>query len=290
MRWPPPPDWPHAALSRRIACRPYQWHVQEAGEGPTLILVHGAGGSVHGWAGMLPILARTHRVIALDLPGHGWTQPRVSGRSGLDAMAADLARLIDQQGWEPAALIGHSAGAAIALRLALDRPLPVIGINAALGEFEGLAGWLFPLVARALALTPLAARGFAATASRARIARLAAGTGSTIPPQALDCYLALARDPGHVDGTLAMMADWRLQTLQDRLPSLSAGVTLIAAEGDLAVPPQISRQASRRIPVARYVGLPGLGHLAPEEAPEDLARQILGALDDYSAGVANCAR
>ena len=74
-------------------------------------------------------------------------------------MAEDLARLIRQEAWAPMAYIGHSAGAAIALRLAeLAPPRAVIGLNAALGQFEGVAGWLFPVMAKLLAAAEAAGK------------------------------------------------------------------------------------------------------------------------------------
>ena len=49
------------------------WNVVEAGQGPVVLLVHGTAASVHSWRDVIPLLATTHRVIAMDLPGHGGT-------------------------------------------------------------------------------------------------------------------------------------------------------------------------------------------------------------------------
>ena len=62
-------------------------------------------------------------------------------------MAEDMAALLAAQDWAPQAIIGHSAGAALALRLAEilpQTPRAIVGLNAALGNFDGLAGVLFP--------------------------------------------------------------------------------------------------------------------------------------------------
>jgi magnesium chelatase accessory protein len=87
--------------------------------------------------------------------------------------------------------------------------------------------------------------------------------------------LALVRDPAHVDGTLGMMAQWKLEDLMTRLPAIKTPTLLIASTGDLAVPARISRDAARHMPAARYAELPTYGHLIHEEAPESVAALLL---------------
>ena len=282
MRWPEDTDgWPHMEHSRRVLCRPHRWHVQEAGSGPTLILLHGAGGATHSWRGLFPILAKDFHVVAIDLPGQGFTQMGGRARCGIDHMSADITTLMHQEGWHPDALIGHSAGAALALRLAeiWSGPPPVIGINAALAPFKGVAGWLFPKLAKALAIAPFSAELFVRTsASPTHVARLIEGTGSTLTPEGLALYHRLARDRPHVDGVLAMMAQWDLDALLKRMPRNMAHTLLIAAEGDIAVPPGVSERAAAALPNATVTRLQGLGHLAHEEAPERIAPLIAAHL------------
>lgn len=66
-------DWPHRDASRFVVAGGVRWHVQIAGDGPPLLLLHGSGASTHSWRDLLPLLARTHTVIAPDLPGHAFT-------------------------------------------------------------------------------------------------------------------------------------------------------------------------------------------------------------------------
>ena len=160
-----PPDWPYHQHSRCIACKPHLWHVQDIGTGPTLLLIHGAGGATHSLRNLIPLLSG-YRLIILDVSGQGFTVNGAKHRCGLDAIAADIAA---QEAWHPAAFIGHSAGAAIALRLAeIGETRAIIGINAALGTFEGLQGWLFPAMAKLLALTPLIRKCSANSRARRR--------------------------------------------------------------------------------------------------------------------------
>lgn len=109
-----PADWPHRAASRVVASPPHRWHVQDMGTGPAIVMLHGAGGAGHSWRGLMPLLAPQYRVIVPDLPGHGFTRIGARGRAGIDAMAEDLARLCATLGVAPVAVIGHSAGAALA--------------------------------------------------------------------------------------------------------------------------------------------------------------------------------
>ena len=170
MRWPQDAKgWPLTAFSRQVLHRPHRWHVQEHGEGPLILLIHGAGGATQSFRGIFPILAQDYHVVAVDLPGQGFTQLGAQQRCGLDHMSEDLLSLCRNQGWAPDIVVGHSAGAAIALRmweLGMRPRRGIVGLNAALGNFKGVAGWLFPMMAKALAATPFSACARRAMPSR----------------------------------------------------------------------------------------------------------------------------
>ncbi len=283
MRWPQDAqNWPLSAHSRQVLCRPHRWHVQEAGEGPSLLLIHGAGGATQSWRGIFPPLVNAgYHCVAMDLPGQGFTQLGARQRCGLDHMAEDLRTLCRQEGWRPSAIICHSAGVAIALRLAELGVLPkgqIIGINAALGTFKGVAGWLFPMLAKVLAINPLTASVVSGTATAHTVKRLIEGTGSTLDQTGQDLYLRLIKDRAHVDGTLAMMAQWKLDGLLARLSTIETPTTLITGITDGAVPFQTSHEAAAHLPNCRVIDLPNLGHLAHEEDADQVAELILNAL------------
>lgn len=270
-----PPDWPNRDKARSIRARPHDWCVVESGTGPEILLLHGAGGSGHSFRALIPELWG-YRCLAPDLPGQGFTRAGNRGRLGLAPMAEDLARLIDHEGWKPAVVIGHSAGAAIALQLSTLIPLrAVIGVNAALGSFEGAAGVMFPLLARVLSVTPFVPRFVSRLwGNRPTVRRLLASTGSRLDEAGLAQYTTLVQDAAHVEGTLGMMAQWQLDPLMARLPELTTPTLLIATTGDKVVPARVSREAAGAMPAASHVELPTLGHLAHEEAAETVAGHI----------------
>lgn len=279
--------WPLSAQSRRIHHPPHHWHVQEMGHDrgprPLALLLHGAGGATHSWRALMPLLAQTHRVIALDLPGQGFSRVGNRRRLGLPGMAGDIAALCKAQGWQPDLILGHSAGGAIALDLATrletptGQPPDIACVNAALGPFEGIAGWLFPVLAKLLALNPLTPTLFTLGADKiTRARRLIERTGSRLPPEGLALYARLIGDRTHVDGTLQMMAQWDVAPLLTRLGTIPNRCLLITGAGDLAVPPETSERAAAQMPRARALCLDGLGHLAHEE---DAARVLAALLD-----------
>ena len=92
-----------------------------AGEGPPILLVHGLSGAAANWSELAPVLARRRRVLALDLPGHGGSAP-LPAAPNLDAYAERVRIVAEQAGLLPAAVVGHSLGGLVALRLALRHP------------------------------------------------------------------------------------------------------------------------------------------------------------------------
>ncbi len=264
--------------SRMVHVAPHLWHVQVMGRGPVLLMLHGAGASTHSWRHLAPLLAPNYTLIMPDLPGQGFTRQGNRRRLGLDPMAEDLAALLSDQGRAPHGIVGHSAGAALALRLTelmAVKPAGVVGINAALGNFEGLPGVVFPLLARLLALNPLVPSLFARLAGgQAQVRRLIASTGSQIDAAGLRQYGRLVSDPAHVDGTLAMMAAWQLDGLLARLPRIDTPVLFLTGTGDRTVPPSCSREAAAKMPRAEVQEFAGLGHLMQEEAAPAAAKAI----------------
>jgi magnesium chelatase accessory protein len=213
-------------------------------------------------------------VIAPDLPGHGFTETPAGDGLTLPGMARGLTGLLAELGVDPAFAVGHSAGAAIAMRMALDGRFAggVVSLNGALQPFPGAAGRLYPAMAKALFLNPVALQVFQWRATRpGAVARLIKSTGSSIDQSGLRFYEALLGTTGHIAGALGMMAGWDLHALQADLPAFRPPLVLVAAERDLAIPPRVAEEVHAIVAHSRLVRIPDLGHLAHEEAPEQVA-------------------
>ncbi len=272
-------DWPNRAASRFVSAGGLRWHVQVAGHGPVLLLLHGTGASTHSWRDLLPKLAQRFTVIAPDLPGHGFSDPLPLSRLSLQGMADALGALLEALQLSPAFAVGHSAGAAILLQMTLDQhmaPSGIVSLNGALLPFRGWAGVLFAPMARLMTLTPLAATLFARRARDPHaVARLVASTGSSIDATGLALYQRLLCARGHVAGALDMMANWDLAPLAARLPRLKTPLVLVIGEKDGTVNPGEAVRVEVMVPGASLVRLPDLGHLAHEEAPDALAAMVV---------------
>lgn len=280
-------DWPHRDTSRFVLAGGLKWHVQQMGQGPVLLLIHGTGASTHSWRDFAPLMARHFTVVAADLPGHAFTDTPPAAQMSLPGMSAALATLVDALGLDVALCIGHSAGAAIAARMVLDRrikPGALVGINGAFLPLDGLPGLLFPPVARLMAATPLASKLFAWRASdRAAVERLIGGTGSALDATGVELYARLVRDQRHAAGALAMMAQWDLRPLLRELPALTAPVVLLVGAKDRAVPPEQALRVAALLPQAPApILLQDMGHLAHEERPADVACAVLHAVERFS--------
>lgn len=274
-------DWPNRAHSRFVEVAATRWHVQRAGKGELLLLLHGTGASTHSWAGLFPLLAARFETLAVDLPGHGFTQSLRRLDASLPGMVRALKALLAEEAFRPALIVGHSAGAAIAVKLApeLD-PLPrrVLSINGALKPFGGPAALVAPVMAKALAINPLAARALARGGrDPARVARLIEGTGSHPGADYLRFYGRLFGNPRHVAGTLSMMASWDVSGVMAPFERAGLGLHQIVGLNDRAVPPGHAEELSRRYAGVKAERLQGLGHLAHEEDSARVAASIFTA-------------
>jgi magnesium chelatase accessory protein len=285
--------WPHREHSHFIAAAGLRWHVQHwpapTPGAPLLLLIHGTGSATHTWRHLAPLLAPHAELLAMDLPGHGFSGPAVSDRQGHGASMAGMARgvaaLLAAWGARPRWVLGHSAGAAIAIRMALQAasagaatgwaPQGLIALNAALFPLPGLAGSLFPPAAKLLALNPLVPHLFAWRARHQKVVQqFLDSTGSTLDAAGTTLYRQVVTSPGHVAGALAMMARWNLQALAAELPTLRTPLHLLVGERDGTVPPADARRVQTLVPGATLDSLSRLGHLAHEEDAARVAQAV----------------
>jgi magnesium chelatase accessory protein len=277
-------DWPNREASCFVDAAGYRWHVQVMGDGPVALLVHGTGAATHSWRTLMPLLAKHFTVVAADLPGHGFTDSPPAHRLSLVSMARDLAALCKRLGVRPQLAIGHSAGAAILVRMSLDRSIEpglIVSHNGAFLPFGGVAALVLSPLAKALTFNPFVPSMFAwRGGDPAAVHRLIAGTGSAIDAEGERFYGKLVSNPAHVAAALQMMANWDLRPLVRELPKLQSDLVLIAASNDRAIPPDVALRVRELVPRAKLEQVAGYGHLAHEEAPEKIAETIVNAATD----------
>ena len=271
--------WPNASASRFVEAGGLRWHVQVLGAGPVVLLLHGSGAATHTWRELAPLLAAHCTVIAPDLPGHGFTARPSAERLSLDGMATSIDALLHTLHVVPGAIVGHSAGGALALWLARTWPsTTIVGLNAALAPPHPLLSFVAPgmrLLTSAFgvgALTALLARNDRVFEA------LMQSTGSTIDAEQTAWYRAFAQTETHAAALMSMFAHWDLNALAPVLPAMNHPVTLVVGADDGWVSPAETKRIAARLPNARVITVDQAGHLVHEEFPERVSGIILDAM------------
>ena len=273
-------DWPLREASRFVEAGGLNWHIQELGLGPQALLLHGTGGATHSWRGLAPLLAADFRLLAPDLPGHGFTTSRRAPDLSLAGISRAVAALIDRLAVAPKLVVGHSAGAAVLAHLiarGIIAPDLFVAINGAFLPFDGWAGRIFPVVAKLLQLNPFSGQLFAWSADRSTVQKMLHGMGSKLDARGIDLYTRLLSDPTHCAGALGMMANWDLKEMPGELARLKCAMLLIVGANDRAVPPSDAPRVAAMALHATVKTLAGVGHLAHEEQPREIAALIRAA-------------
>jgi pimeloyl-ACP methyl ester carboxylesterase len=252
------------------------------GQGPPLVVVHGLGGAAVNFTLLAPLLARRHRVLIPDLPGHGKTEP-LERADDLTAYADHVAALAELEGMFPAPLIGYSMGGVIALRLAVSRPKSVTGL--ALVAAAGIVSvsrraeiWL--AVTGALRPAQIMTRFRGTFARRPRLRWLPFGLWGAVDPPALapEGVLGFLEGPSqHTDVGMAGRALLRDDPRPD-LDHVRCPVLLLWGSRDRLVPLVDGFEYARRLR-APIRTLPAAGHLLVGEQPLACAEILVDFLD-----------
>ncbi len=254
---------------------------KDAGEGPPLLCLHGWTGNSYQWRRLLPGLSRLYRVVALDLPGSGWSdKPRIEYT--IEDLLLYLREFVRRLGLAPFSLMGTSFGGFLAVRYCLDRPEEVralILLNAS--GIRTRYPWIFTActlpglryLVPLLAMAPREARFW---------------IGARMHPRD-ESRRALLREFRHA--TLSLRS-WRglranLQSLRritekdlvdDRLAEVHCPTLLLWGDRDEVLGPEAARLYHERIPGSRLEVLRGCGHNVPEEKPAE----VLDAIERFT--------
>ena len=253
------------------------------GEGDPLVLVHGLGGAAANWLALAPLLLPRWRLLVPELAGHGGSEPLPAAPS-LNTYADRIGLLMEDEGFTPAAVVGHSLGGAISLRLAIRRPDAVSALVLA-----GSAG-ISSSLRRArygLTITGILKPGRKIAPHRERVARSAllkwlvfgrwgAADPPALPPDLVEAFLAgPARHTDTVSAAKALVRDDPRPDLEHvRCPSL-----VLWGARDNQLPIEDAFDYARRLQAPLRV-IADCGHLLIGERPDACA----DAIETFLAG------
>ncbi|WP_341894729.1 alpha/beta fold hydrolase [Ferrovibrio terrae] len=245
-----------------------------AGNGIPVIFLHGIGGAARLWQAQLESFsAAGFSAVALDLPGYG-SRPPV-GDISFDAYAEDLEALVARLGLDRPVLVGHSLGGMIAQTALRRRPdgyraVALSGTSPAFGN----AGGDFQKQFLADRLGPLDAGRSMADLAPSIVASI---MGPQPDPAGRAQAISAMGSTSEATYRAAMHCIVRFDE-RANLPAIHVPVLCLAGEHDRNAPAAMMERMAGKIPGARYVCLPGIGHLPNLEAPQAFDHAVLGFL------------
>ena len=270
-----------------------------AESGPPVVLVHGLGGSHLNWVGIAPTLARTRRVIALDLPGFGLS-PAAGRATTVHHNAALLSRFVHEVLGRPVVLVGNSMGGMVSLLLAGRRPEQVVGLALVDPSLPTPGLRPDPQVALTFGLyaVPRVGERFLRRlntrySDRERVLgtiNLCFADPTRADPAVIDAGVRLVawrREHGISEAEFLGAARSILAMLRRprRYDAVIAGVRqpvlLVHGTRDRLVPVGAARRTARLNPTWQTAYLDGIGHTPQLEAPEE----VLGHLERWLASL-----
>jgi pimeloyl-ACP methyl ester carboxylesterase len=251
-----------------------------AGLGPAVVLLHGFGSSLYTWKDVIPALAASHDVVALDLPGFGESdQP--ADLSFEDFPRAVLG-LMDRLGIERASLVGNSMGGATAALVAAESPGRVgalVLIDAAgfdMGPSQRPRLVRFAMSPAGAVIAHLPGKRLVVEASLRQVFHDAAH----VTPERVSEYLAAVRRPGTLPAMRSLGASLaaRAAVVSQALPHIEAPTLVLWGDDDRWIETAQADRFVAAIPGARKVVIPACGHVPQEEKPDEVARLLLAFL------------
>jgi 2-succinyl-6-hydroxy-2,4-cyclohexadiene-1-carboxylate synthase len=238
--------------------------VVDGAAGQRVVLVHGFTQTLAAMEPLASSLRDGHTIVRVDLPGHGGS---AASRPGF----AEAAALLGETGG-PAAYVSYSLGGRLCLRLALDRPdlvraLVLIGASPGLADPAGRAE-------RRAADEALAAELERVGLERFLDRWLAQPLFATLPPERAGRAERLANTTQGLAASLRLHGTGAQEPLWDRLATLRPPVLLVAGAADAKYTALAERMAAAIGPRARVALIPGAGHAAHLERPEEVAAMV----------------
>jgi 3-oxoadipate enol-lactonase len=244
------------------------------GEGPAVVLAHGAGGNHLSWWQQVPLLSQHFRCVTFDHRGFGSSRDLPDG-PGADAFIADLGQLLDHLGIERTALVAQSMGGWTSLGFASKYP----GRVTALVLCDTTAGIDDPEVAREM-------KSLRATMQEPLSVVLQRAYSAGFPMrEPAKCFLYQQISglnmnvPSNLLAKLSAMRHRVEPIIEQRVPTM-----LLVGEEDALTPAKTMELMARRIPHVRFIKVPGAGHSVYFERPDEFNRIVLEFLRSTISG------
>jgi pimeloyl-ACP methyl ester carboxylesterase len=253
-------------------------HYVDRGQGPALVLIHGLGGRIYNFRCNIPVLSEHLRVVALDLKGFGYSERPAAADYSLTAQARLVGELMDRLGISRAAVLGHSMGAAIALRLAATCPEKV---DRLILVGSAPPNGMVPRFAASLPLRSLLRLGTALVLHqpqlRERVLRQGFYDPAFLSPEMLEEFRLSARIRGSTNAIASLLSDAARDETLD-LSRVSQPTLLLWGEGDRWTNLRLARWLADVLPDARLQVIDRARHMVLEERAEEANEAILAFL------------
>jgi pimeloyl-ACP methyl ester carboxylesterase len=254
-------------------------HYRDRGSGPAILLLHGSNSSLFTWEGWAQSLASSHRVVTMDLPGHGLTGPDPQERYSAAAMSDVIDQFATAVGLVRFSIGGNSMGGNVAWHYALAHPDRVERLI--LVDSGGLPRREPRPIAPRLLASPLVGPILRWVTPRfivERSVRDVYGDPTRIAKSDIDRYDAFLLRAGNREATRERLAGHE-DSLYTRLGEIHAPTLILWGSADRWILPKYADEFHARIPSSRVVVFPGLGHVPMEEDPQRSVEVVKEFLD-----------
>ncbi|MEW6336781.1 MAG: alpha/beta fold hydrolase [Acidobacteriota bacterium] len=272
-----------AGAERYLEIDGHAVHVEQAGAGPAVLLVHGFGGSTYSWRHVVPDLARDHRVVTLDLNGFGWSErPRERGAYTIEGQERLVLGVADALGLERFALVGHSYGGGLSLWIASRHPRRLTSLTLVDSTLPSYSTERRSALASARPVVSLFLRTAMLREWTVRRAlRRSMYDDSAVTGELVREYLRRVRVEGVIEAYQGLTAPVDGPEPTVDLEALAVPTLVVWGADDELLAAELGAKAAARMPGARFVTLERCGHAPMEERPAEFLVALRAHLAAY---------
>lgn len=262
---------------------PVRLAVSDVGKGQPIVLIHGLGTNSYTWHRIAPALAKSHRVITIDLKGFGESEKPLDGPYTVRAQANLVRDVIARKGLRDVTLVGHSYGGGVSLLLALDEVRSAEKRISRLVLLNSIAyPQNTPLFFDLIQLPVIGDLSVAVIPPEVQIEqalRLAYEQESAVTDDAIARYAAPLHTAGGKHAVIESIRNIMpqdVETLARQYPSIDVPTLVVWCDNDRVVPLELGKRLADNMPRAHLWLVRGCGHAPQEEKPAETLEIIRG--------------